>query len=120
VLDGWLQANAKGTRSGDITSTTIIRNSIAILCTRDVNGRLRDKPSRPNDLYHGCYNLSGLSVSQHALKPWPSPSIDVGVTVDDGKDETFNNLFGDTKTKTIEYYIVVDNAIFVVVINIFH
>ena len=30
VLDSWLQANAKGKRSGDITSTTIIRNSIAI------------------------------------------------------------------------------------------
>ena len=88
-----------------------------LLCTRDVNGRLRDKPSRPNDLYHSCYNLSGLSVSQHALKPWPSPSIDVGVTVDDGKDETFNNLFGDTKTNKNH---VVDNAIFVVVINIFH
>jgi hypothetical protein len=30
-----------------------------------VNGRLRDKPSKSRDFYHSCYNLSGLSVSQH-------------------------------------------------------
>jgi len=35
------------------------------LCAQDVNGGLRDKPSKPRDFYHSCYNLSGLSVSQH-------------------------------------------------------
>jgi len=29
-------------------------------------GGLRDKPSKPRDFYHSCYNLGGLSVSQHA------------------------------------------------------
>jgi len=36
-----------------------------LLCAQDVNGGLRDKPSKPRDFYHSCYNLSGLSVSQH-------------------------------------------------------
>jgi len=38
-----------------------------LLCGQDVNGGLRDKPSKPRDFYHTCYNLSGLSVSQHVL-----------------------------------------------------
>jgi prenyltransferase beta subunit len=36
-----------------------------LLCAQDVNGGLRDKPSKSRDFYHSCYNLSGLSVSQH-------------------------------------------------------
>ena len=36
-----------------------------LLCAQDLNGGLRDKPSKPRDFYHSCYNLSGLSVSQH-------------------------------------------------------
>lgn len=36
-----------------------------LLCAQDVNGGLRDKPSKARDFYHSCYNLSGLSVSQH-------------------------------------------------------
>jgi protein farnesyltransferase subunit beta len=31
----------------------------------DIRGGLRDKPSKPRDFYHSCYNLSGLSVAQH-------------------------------------------------------
>ena len=38
-----------------------------LLCAQDVNGGLRDKPSKPRDFYHTCYNLSGLSVAQHVL-----------------------------------------------------
>jgi len=38
-----------------------------LLCAQDVNGGLRDKPSKPRDFYHSCYNLSGLSVTQHCL-----------------------------------------------------
>lgn len=37
-----------------------------LLCAQDVNGGLRDKPSKPRDFYHSCYNLSGLSLSQHS------------------------------------------------------
>lgn len=36
-----------------------------LLCAQDLNGGLRDKPSKPRDFYHSCYNLSGLSISQH-------------------------------------------------------
>jgi protein farnesyltransferase subunit beta len=36
-----------------------------LLCAQDVRGGLRDKPSKVRDFYHSCYNLSGLSVSQH-------------------------------------------------------
>lgn len=38
-----------------------------LLCAQDVNGGLRDKPSKPRDFYHTCYNLSGFSASQHVL-----------------------------------------------------
>ena len=36
-----------------------------LLCAQEVTGGLRDKPSKPRDFYHTCYNLSGLSVAQH-------------------------------------------------------
>jgi protein farnesyltransferase subunit beta len=36
-----------------------------LLCAQDLKGGLRDKPSKPRDFYHSCYNLSGLSISQH-------------------------------------------------------
>jgi protein farnesyltransferase subunit beta len=36
-----------------------------LLCAQDVHGGLRDKPSSNRDFYHSCYNLSGLSVTQH-------------------------------------------------------
>ena len=29
------------------------------------DGGLRDKPSKPRDFYHSCYNLGGLSAAQH-------------------------------------------------------
>ena len=38
-----------------------------LLCAQEPSGGLRDKPSKPRDFYHSCYNLSGLSVSQHVL-----------------------------------------------------
>lgn len=35
-------------------------------CCQDVeDGGLRDKPGCPNDLYHSCYSLSGVSASQN-------------------------------------------------------
>jgi protein farnesyltransferase subunit beta len=36
-----------------------------LLCAQEMNGGLRDKPSASRDFYHSCYNLSGLSISQH-------------------------------------------------------
>jgi protein farnesyltransferase subunit beta len=39
-----------------------------LLCAQEVHGGLRDKPSKPRDFYHTCYNLSGLSVAQHCSR----------------------------------------------------
>jgi len=39
-----------------------------LLCCQDLNGGLRDKPSKPRDFYHSCYVLSGLSTSEHVLR----------------------------------------------------
>lgn len=36
-----------------------------LLCCQDKDGGLRDKPGKSRDLYHSCYSLSGLSISQH-------------------------------------------------------
>ena len=53
----------------DNTSTLLMDEGLLqryiLLCAQDVNGGLRDKPSKSRDFYHSCYNLSGLSVSQH-------------------------------------------------------
>jgi protein farnesyltransferase subunit beta len=35
-----------------------------LLCAQEMKGGLRDKPSKPRDFYHSCYNLSGLSIAQ--------------------------------------------------------
>lgn len=35
-----------------------------LLCAQEVEGGLRDKPSKSRDFYHSCYNLSGLSTAQ--------------------------------------------------------
>ena len=37
-----------------------------LLCAQEVNGGLRDKPSKHRDFYHSCYNLSGLALAQHS------------------------------------------------------
>ncbi len=36
-----------------------------LLCCQDPRGGLVDKPGKARDLYHTCYTLSGLSVSQN-------------------------------------------------------
>lgn len=36
-----------------------------LICCQDRDGGLRDKPGKTRDLYHTCYSLSGLSISQH-------------------------------------------------------
>mmetsp|Transcript_21278 Transcript_21278/g.26754 ORF Transcript_21278/g.26754 Transcript_21278/m.26754 type:complete len:457 (-) Transcript_21278:154-1524(-) len=42
-----------------------------LYCAQQSNGGLRDKPGKSRDFYHTCYNLSGLSVAQHALSSRP-------------------------------------------------
>lgn len=51
-----------------------LQNYILNFCQAD-DGLLRDKPSAEPDIYHTCYALSGLSISQHQ----PSETIfDIG------------------------------------------
>ncbi|GAA99352.1 uncharacterized protein L969DRAFT_16657 [Mixia osmundae IAM 14324] len=38
-----------------------------ILLAQAEGGGLRDKPGKPADAYHTCYNLSGLSAAQHPM-----------------------------------------------------
>lgn len=49
-----------------------------LMCAQQFDGGLRDKPSKSRDFYHTCYNLSGLSASQHypngETMNWGSPS----------------------------------------------
>ncbi len=59
----------RGRRSPTFDEEVMLQRYI-LLCAHDINGGLRDKPSKPRDFYHSCYNLSGLSVLQHALGHW--------------------------------------------------
>ena len=52
---------------GNLTFDQYLLQRYVLLCAQDPNGGLRDKPSKARDFYHSCYNLSGLSVSQHVL-----------------------------------------------------
>ncbi|KAH8395525.1 hypothetical protein KR222_000501 [Zaprionus bogoriensis] len=37
-----------------------------LLCCQKSSGGLIDKPGKPQDLYHTCYTLSGVSIAQHS------------------------------------------------------
>jgi len=53
--------------NGGLTFDQELLQRYVLLCGQDINGGLRDKPSKNRDFYHSCYCLSGLSVSQHVL-----------------------------------------------------
>lgn len=109
VLDGWYNDEDGDANEGSESKGTIelsydevMLQRYILLCAQDVNGGLRDKPSKPKDFYHSCYNLSGLSVAQHALEPWPPSSTDNNRTSSgDAKEENFNRLFGDVNVNVI-------------------
>ena len=100
VLDGYLIGDGRDDDDGDDdnperrggrrspTFDEWMLQRYILLCAQDVNGGLRDKPSKSRDFYHSCYNLSGLSVAQHALRPWPPTS---GVDSPDGEDDAREN-----------------------------
>lgn len=46
-----------------IYSEEHLQNYVTFYC-QDVKGGLRDKPSKNRDIYHTCYALSGLALSQ--------------------------------------------------------
>jgi protein farnesyltransferase subunit beta len=62
--DPWLPTTADNPPSFLLFDAPMLERYI-LLCAQDVNGGLRDKPSKSRDFYHSCYNLSGLSVAQH-------------------------------------------------------
>ena len=70
AVDPWLSNSGEDTvpLSYALLFDTPMLQRYILLCAQDVNGGLRDKPSKPRDFYHTCYNLSGLSVSQHCGK----------------------------------------------------
>ena len=101
MLDGWRREEERargdgaasnndttdddGVDNGGLSFDEIMLQWYILLCAQDVNGGLRDKPSKPKDFYHSCYNLSGLSVAQHALTPWPpSPRKETGQAEEKG------------------------------------
>ena len=107
VLDGWL-ADQDGDdlpKEGQLSYDEIMLQRYILLCAQDVNGGLRDKPSKPKDFYHSCYNLSGLSVGQHALQPWPPSSANNATSshvVQEEKGENdLNRLFGDVQVNVV-------------------
>ncbi|KAL7483871.1 hypothetical protein ACHAW6_009506 [Cyclotella cf. meneghiniana] len=127
VLDGWYLENvsdSNGNAAGcsadskssmqtstqdksiedELTFDELLLQRYILLCAQDVNGGLRDKPSKPRDFYHSCYNLSGLSVAQHALqRNWPQKEENWSQKEDciKQKDGKLNSLFGDASFNVV-------------------
>mmetsp|Transcript_18063 Transcript_18063/g.51712 ORF Transcript_18063/g.51712 Transcript_18063/m.51712 type:complete len:547 (+) Transcript_18063:140-1780(+) len=78
VLDLWEEGEGDGDSSSELCFDRESLQRYILLCAQDVNGGLRDKPSKPRDFYHSCYNLSGLSVTQHVLLSKSSQGSDEG------------------------------------------
>ena len=85
VTEQVTEVGADGASVGDVTPATATAGGLTfdqnllqryvLLCGQHVDGGLRDKPSKMRDYYHTCYNLSGLSVSQHCLSPDGVPVV---------------------------------------------
>ena len=71
-----------------------------LLCAQEVTGGLRDKPSKPRDFYHTCYNLSGLSIAQHCCRRNNDDNDNDNDNDDD--DENYDEGFGDAKQTLVE------------------
>jgi protein farnesyltransferase subunit beta len=52
-----------------------------LLAGQNIEGGLRDKPSKMRDYYHSCYCLSGLSVAQHSASSSTNRYADENNTV---------------------------------------
>jgi protein farnesyltransferase subunit beta len=82
-------------RAGLLFDRTLLQRYI-LLCAQDVNGGLRDKPSKPRDFYHTCYNLSGLSIAQHVLS-----SHENNTSMEKNDDEDATRIYGNVETNLI-------------------
>jgi protein farnesyltransferase subunit beta len=71
-----------------------------LVCCQGAKGGLRDKPGKSIDLYHTCYSLSGLSISQH-IRSYHAPASLPPSTEDDTEEESWFTeplmIFGDPK-----------------------
>ena len=66
-IDAIIHVDENGKLLGGLMYNQGLLQRYTLLCAQSTDGGLRDKPSKPRDFYHSCYNLSGLSVSQHIL-----------------------------------------------------
>ena len=71
-----------------------------LLCAQEITGGLRDKPSKPRDFYHTCYNLSGLSIAQHCSSS--SSGNGDGDNDNSEDDKEFDTGFGDAEQTLVE------------------
>ena len=55
-----------------------------LCCAQTKKGGLRDKPGKPADAYHSCYNLCGLSAAQNVFQ-YVSPAEKEGVHDEEGE-----------------------------------
>jgi len=72
-----------------------------LLCAQEITGGLRDKPSKPRDFYHTCYNLSGLSIAQHCSSSSSSGNGD-NPDHNDDDDKELDTGFGDAEQTLVE------------------
>eukprot|EP00978_Attheya_sp_CCMP212_P034995 scaffold149980_cov52-Attheya_sp.AAC.2 len=93
-----MDEKAGSKRAGLLFDRTLLQRYI-LLCAQDVNGGLRDKPSKPRDFYHTCYNLSGLSIAQHVLSSHESNTGSMEKNDDNEDDKTF--VYGNVETNLI-------------------
>jgi protein farnesyltransferase subunit beta len=64
--DFWMPSDLSPPPPYALLCDTPMLQRYILLCAQDVNGGLRDKPSKSRDFYHSCYNLSGLAMTQHS------------------------------------------------------
>lgn len=75
VLESLLQleqeqkTTAVTTAVPELWSREALQLYILLVAQNHETGGLRDKPGKKSDAYHTCYNLSGLSASQHVARP---------------------------------------------------
>lgn len=73
VLESLLQLQdetaASPSPSPELWSREALQLYILLVAQNLETGGLRDKPGKKSDAYHTCYNLSGLSASQHVARP---------------------------------------------------
>lgn len=66
--------SSSSSSSGLLFDTVALQRYVLVSCQMAMGG-LRDKPGKHADMYHSCYVLSGLAVSQHADQQQHAPLL---------------------------------------------